>query len=179
MEYMILGLLYLQERTIYELRERIRQGLSLIYSDSMGSIQHALHQLSKKGLITHRQSTENGRNKKCYFITDAGKQQFIKWINAPMEEATMRMPELGKIYFMGLAEPENRIASISKHIDYLKQQSYILETICEEGALMQAPSKLQDLFHYQLLCAQYGRDFMRFHIAWYERLLKQLKEEQS
>ena len=38
MENIILGLLLLQSRTIYQLRKRINDGLNLMYSCSMGSI---------------------------------------------------------------------------------------------------------------------------------------------
>ena len=39
MDNIILGILLLSSRTIYQLRERIDKGLNMMYSSSMGSIQ--------------------------------------------------------------------------------------------------------------------------------------------
>ena len=38
MDHIILGLLLLSNRTIYQLHERIEKGLHMMYSSSMGSI---------------------------------------------------------------------------------------------------------------------------------------------
>ena len=51
MDNIILGLLLLQSRTIYQLRKRINEGLSLMYSCSMGSIQAAIKKLLQSGYI--------------------------------------------------------------------------------------------------------------------------------
>ena len=42
MDNIILGLLLMCNRTIYQLRERIDKGINLMYSSSMGSIQAAI-----------------------------------------------------------------------------------------------------------------------------------------
>jgi hypothetical protein len=45
MENIILGLLLMCNRTIYQLRDRIDKGIKLMYSSSMGSIQEAIKKL--------------------------------------------------------------------------------------------------------------------------------------
>ena len=52
MDNIILGLLLMCNRTIYQLRERIDKGISLMYSSSMGSIQAAIKKLLNCG-FTH------------------------------------------------------------------------------------------------------------------------------
>ena len=47
MDNIILGLLLLSNRTIYQLRERIDKGLHMMYSSSLGSIQAAIKKLLK------------------------------------------------------------------------------------------------------------------------------------
>ena len=42
MENIILGLLLLKPRSVYQLRKRIEQGLNLMFSSSTGSIQFAI-----------------------------------------------------------------------------------------------------------------------------------------
>lgn len=72
MEYLILGLLMLSPMTGYELRQFIRQNLSLICSDSAGSLQTALSKLGREGFVTAEESG-GGRRKKTYSITEAGR----------------------------------------------------------------------------------------------------------
>ena len=107
MDNIILGLLLLSSRTIYQLRERIDKGLNLMYSSSMGSIQAAIKKLLNCGYIKYEEAIENGRYKKIYSITDSGKQNFIEWVSTPMEIQSSKNPELAKLYFMGFSTKKN------------------------------------------------------------------------
>ena len=79
MEQIVLGLLFLCDRTIYQLRSRIDKGLSLMYSSSMGSIQAAIKKLLQAGYIEYQEIVENGKYKKMYHITENGKRYFLDW----------------------------------------------------------------------------------------------------
>ena len=85
MENIILGLLLLQSRTIYQLRKRINNGLNLMYSCSTGSIQAAIKKLLRSGYISVKEINENGKLKKLYSITADGKKQFDLWVNSPID----------------------------------------------------------------------------------------------
>ena len=174
MNQIILGLLLLQSRTIYQLRERIEKGMNLMYSSSMGSIQAAIKKLLESKHIAYKEIHENGKYKKIYSITESGKQCFFDWINSPMEEQKTKSPELAKLYFMGFSDKENRKANIEKHISFLREQYVVLDAICEEADAVNVPGEYQEIFRYQLSSACYGRDFMKFNIEWYERLLKEM-----
>lgn len=175
MEHIILGLLLLSSRTIYQLRERIHKGLNLMYSSSMGSIQAAVKKLLKNGYISYEEAVENGKYKKIYSITDNGKQYFFQWINSPLEIQNAKNPELAKVYFMGFCDEKNREINIENYLTYLKEQYDALHAICEEADRIEAPEEHRDIFFYQLAAARYGRDFMKFNIEWYESLLKEIR----
>ena len=83
MDYIIWGLLILSNRTIYQLRSRIDKGLNMMYSSSTGSIQAALKKLLNSGYIDYHEFQDNGKQKKEYCITEAGRQSFHQWVNAP------------------------------------------------------------------------------------------------
>ena len=121
MEYIILGLLLLQPRTIYQLRKRINDGLNLMYSCSTGSIQAAIKKLLQNGHISVSEIAEDGKLKKMYVITESGKIYFYGWLSNPIDGSVIKNPELSKIYFMGFAEKSVRIKLIEEHIDYLKK----------------------------------------------------------
>ena len=176
MENIILGLLLLQARTIYQLRKRINEGLNLMYSCSTGSIQAAIKKLLKNGYIEVTEIAENGKLKKLYTITDTGKQYFSFWVNSPIENNSAKNPELAKIYFMSFSEKENRIKLIERHIDELQRIHTELDKICKYGESMAAENSNEVLF-YQLQTAVYGRDLMQFNIKWYKNFLKFIKGE--
>lgn len=176
MENIILGLLMLQSRTIYQLRKRINDGLSLMYSCSTGSIQAAIKKLLRNGYITVSEAADKGKLKKLYSITESGKAYFNVWLNSPVESGAAKNPELAKIYFLGFADKNARIRLLEKHIADLKQMCADLEKICDEGAALSGENKSNDIFYYQLQTAAYGRDLMKFNTEWYTRLLKNIKE---
>ena len=176
MENIILGLLLLKARTIYQLRKRINEGLDLMYSCSTGSIQAAIKKLLQNGHISVSEIMEDGKLKKIYSITDSGKDYFNAWVNSPIDNGSAKNPELTKIYFMGFAENETRVRLIEKHISDLQKIHYELEKICNGGATVLSEMQNNDIFFYQFQTAKYGRDLMQFNIEWYSRLLKNIKE---
>ena len=206
MEYIVLGLLLLSDRTIYGLRDRIGKGLHLMYSSSMGSIQAAIGKLLRQGYIRYTEFVEKGRHKKLYSITESGNAYFQAWLNQPMAQENIKNPELAKIYFMGFAKKEMRIRNIECYLEDIKARYFALAAICEEGeAFVKKTAETQkaaareavegggqkdvfqpamrgfshkeeqDILTYQLAAARYGRDFLQFHIAWYEKLLLEIQ----
>ncbi len=171
MENIILGLLLLKPRSIYELRKRIEQGLNLMYSCSTGSIQAALKKLLKNGCIEVNE-IESGKHKKNYSITKKGKMAFSDWLNASID-VSGKNPELAKIYFFGFAKCEDRIRLIENHILDLKKLYAELSEICEEGESMGIDN---EILFYQLQTAKYGRDAVLFNINWYGELLQNIKD---
>lgn len=176
MDNIILGLLLLQSRTIYQLRERINKGLNIMYSSSMGSIQAAIKKLLRNEFIDYEEIVENGKYKKVYSITDNGKKYFIEWVNTPIKTEPIKIPELGKLYFMGFSDKSKRIESIENHILDLNKQYQSMVFIYEEGRKFKAPEAAKDLIKYQLLSAKYGRDILKFNLDWYSQVLVNMKE---
>ncbi len=175
MEHIILGLLILRERTIYQLRERINKGLNLMYSGSTGIIQAAIKKLLQAEYISFTEIVENGKYKKTYSITENGKIHFYEWVNAPLENANIKSPALVKIYFMGLSDKLSRIRNVEIYIELLKRQYRDICFICQEGENMEVPEKGREIYQYQLATALYGRELLKFNIEWYENFLSNIR----
>lgn len=175
MDHIILGLLLMCNRTIYQLRDRISKGINLMYSSSMGSIQAAVKKLQNCGYINYEEMVDNGKYKKVYYITESGKQHFYEWINAPIEEQSPKNPELAKIYFMGFSDKKNRETNIQQHLLYLKEQYNVLETICEGAKNIDVSEEQKDILNYQFASALYGKDIIKFNIDWFEQLLGKMR----
>ena len=140
----------------------------------MGSIQAAVKKLFHCGYIQYEEAVENGKYKKIYSITDRGKQNFIEWLSTPMEIQSSKNPELAKLYFMGFSTKEKREAVLQEYVSKLKEQYDILNAICKEAENVKITDENKDILHYQLTAARYGKDFMKFNIEWYQKLLDEI-----
>lgn len=176
MDSLILGLLILKSRTIYEIKEKIKSGLSLMYSNSMGSIQAAIKKLLQEGFISCSEIVENGKFKKQYSITKAGKEYFEKWINTPMRASQNKNADLSKLYFMGLSDPKTRVERIDSYIRSLQEMHDMLEVIYNEGKAMAVDQAFTDIITYQLLSVKYGMDSIQFNMEWYQKLISDIKK---
>lgn len=182
MEYLILGLLMLSPMTGYELQQFIRKNLALICSHSAGSVQTALAKLEKEGRITAHEVTEGRRRKKTFAITPAGQKAFSLWVAQPMQVNKVKNMELSRLFFAGLAQPEERIAAIRDYIRQLKETHGILCGIREkfhsldENALP-AGTDWPQVLRFQGYTLDYGIAAAEFEIGWYSRLLTKLEEQ--
>ena len=114
MEFVILGLLLLKPRTLYELNKTLAEKISLFYSASFGSISSAINKLLEKGWIELREHIERGRNKKIYTITAAGQSAFHDWLNSAIAPEKVKEPALTRLFFLGYLDPAQRIASFAQ-----------------------------------------------------------------
>lgn len=154
-----------------------------MYSNSTGSIQAAIKKLLNNKFIDYHDIQDNGKKKKEYYITEAGRQEFNKWINGPIDSAGIKCPELSKIYFMGFSKQENRLDITREYIKELKDKYDSLKMICDESELFLhsndyevLDSKAKDIIFYQLATARYGRDLMAFTIKWYKKFLTEIMD---
>lgn len=182
MEYLILGLLMLSPMTGYELQQFIRKNLALICSHSAGSVQTALSKLEREGKVATSESAQGKRRKKIFTITDTGCAAFSSWVAQPMQADKAKNMELARLFFTGLAKPEERLAAFR---DYIRQMEETRGVLCaiEEQVRRMDPNDLPpgrdwpQVLRFQRYTIQYGIDAAEFEIGWYSRLLHELEEE--
>lgn len=179
MDKIILAMLFLRSRTVYELKVKFSGDLGLLYSSSTGSIQAALRKLLAAGLIRCSEAVENGRLKKIYEITDIGKSEFSTWINSPFDAGGNRNPELAKLYFMGLSEKEGRAERIRGRIADVSVYHASLQAVYEDGQKLMdsVPPEYADLLRFQLLTTRHGIDLSAFEMQWLQQLLDDMENE--
>lgn len=182
MDYLILGLLILSPMTGYELQRFIRQNLSLICSHSAGSIQTSLAKLRKEGKIIAEETIEGKRKKKTFFITDTGKCTFKHWVAQPMQAEKVKNMELSRLFFLGLAKPEERKAAIHDYVRQMDQTRSILSTIHERFCQiprekLPAGTDWEQVLRFQKYTIDYGIAAAQFKRDWYSRLLVELEEQ--
>lgn len=177
MEFVILGLLALRAMTVYEINKALERGVSLFYSASFGSINAAIGRMLEKGWISGEEKVENGRNKRTFHLTPAGRKAFQDWLSSDIEAEKVKDPALTRLYFMGLAPAQERIRVLEAHLEKLRRTLDALQLIYRQSAEVETPPGLEDVRRFQQFTLDYGRAFYAFNIAWYQNLLGTLKED--
>ena len=123
----LLGLLSWEPMHGYRLRQ-VAQAYSWMYPMTNASVYPALHELEAGGYIEHDSEVHNGRARKVYRITDAGRAELSGWLStAPDTESSVRDPLLLKVSMLDegdlpeasgwLAETACRIRSEIEHAE--------------------------------------------------------------
>lgn len=182
MEYLILGLLILSPMTGYQLQQFIKKNLALICSHSAGSVQTALSKLEREGKILARETAEGRRRKKCFAVTEAGRAAFSDWVAQPMQADKVKNMELSRLFFAGLAQPEQRLAAIRDYIAQMEQTKEVLQAIREHFLRMKEQplppgTDWPQVLRFQGYTIEYGIAAAEFEIGWYRHLLAELEEQ--
>ena len=129
MENIIISMLIFKAMTIYEIRAYIKRNLTTVCSDSLGSIQTAIKNLIKKGYIDVKEFVDNGMLKKQYSITGEGVESYKEWVGMPINLAKMTNMEEGKLFFLGVAPKDKRIAFLKDYLKDLKEENEKMRAI--------------------------------------------------
>lgn len=192
MDIIILGLLMIQNCTIYEMKKVIETNFTNISSSSVGSMQAAVKKLLSKNMICFSEYVEDSVNKKVYEITEEGKKYFFSSISEPMRYKEKNM-ELSKFFFMGFAPKSKRLELVEAYIAELQEELFPLEQIKfateiqpdfdedyllmlkEKGALeIQSVVDVKDIAFYQLAMLHLSIDKIKFEIQWFENFKENL-----
>jgi DNA-binding PadR family transcriptional regulator len=176
MENVVLGLLVIHSLTIYELNRAFKQGISMFYSASYGSLQIAVKNLLKKELIVFAEKVDRGRNKKVYSITPLGQQAFYNWMLDEIPLNKLEVTALSKVYFLGLIEsvPQRR-QILLEILARIEQVQGSLEQMNSQLAQVDVPPAYRDIFKYQRKTLDYGLQAHAFGKQWFQALLDELE----
>lgn len=99
LEYLILGMVFGEDLTGYDIKKHIENGIGVFYKASFGSIYPMLKKLTARDCLIMYEEPQGGRQKKFYRITQKGKDNFNKWLVSPMNVLDGTNTHLAKVYF--------------------------------------------------------------------------------
>ena len=125
---------------------------------------------------------EGKRRKKIFTITDIGKSSFSIWVAQPMQAEKVKNMELSKLFFAGLAKPEERSAAIKNYICQMQHTKSVLCAIQEHFRQMKVKklppeTDWTQVLRFQGYTIEYGTAAAEFEISWYSQLLRKLEEQ--
>jgi len=94
--YIVLGLLARRERTPYELKTSVAEGVGNMWSLQHTQLYAEPERLAAAGYLTVTQE-ETGRRRKVYRITAAGREALAAWLSAA---PTGELPEIRDIHLL-------------------------------------------------------------------------------
>ena len=188
--------------TVYEIRNYIIKNLTTVCSNSLGSIQTAIKKMLSKGYIEVNEYVENGLNKKKYSITDKGLAEYKKWVGTPINLSKMTNMEESKLFFLGIAPKEKRIAFlvtlnkdleeqlqaltaiqefalnakeavIKENISNISKESKYVNNLLSVSNEKDLSAVLLNTYDYQMSLLKYGIERTKFDLAFYKNLLKE------
>jgi len=180
MENVVLGLLIIQSLTLYELNQAFKQGISMFYSASYGSLQIAIKNLLNKRMIVFEEKVDKGRNKKVYSITEQGRGAFYRWMLNEIPINKLEVTALAKVYFLGLIQSmEERQQIINEILRKIEMVQDELNSMNEEITQFDIPVPYREIFNYQVKTLDYGRKAHSFAREWFQDLLNDLESRQK
>ena len=158
MANVILGLLLLGgPQTIYALNKHFEAGVSLFYRASLGSLRSALTGLLERGEVTFTESVENGRSKKAYEPTDAGRAAFFAWLTGPLTNADLETQALSRLFFLGLLDsPAERHAVLDQITTRIEADEAELLGVAAHLDALELPAEHAAVARYQRATLEYG-----------------------
>lgn len=138
----------------------------------------ALEHLEKKQYVACELVEQTGKpNKKLYSLTEAGREEFLRWLSSPEENAAagFKSAFLMKLFFSGNAEPEQGCALLRRFISdcraFMDSMITVPDGIIEHDQTIPAYSAL-----YWQFTADFGRSYLTMCIEWAENCLQRLEE---
>lgn len=170
MQFLILGLLLHGPLSAYDLRKRFTAGISLFYSASLGSIQRALQSLDSQGWVTKDESTNSGRPKHLYSITEPGHEAWRGWMLSPITDSDPEQTTLAKVYLLGHIPPGDRAESLALLRRRAGADLERLTTLRTGIHAAPVRAQEQDVARYRLATLDYGIRAHELMVRWLDEL---------
>lgn len=111
--YVLLGTLSFGPRTGYAIKSLLDQSARFFWATSFSQIYPELKKLADQGLVEGRDTTEGGRKRIEYRITEAGREALAAWLKEPPEIFELRDEGLLKLFFTFAGEPEDALRTLA------------------------------------------------------------------
>jgi len=172
--YVILGMLALGKRTGYEIKALVDVSTRFFWAASYGQIYPELKRLEEAGLIRGKDDPSDGRRRKTYELTAAGRAALHEWLTSDRPQVReLRDEGILKLFFSDALEPAEQVEQLRRiRAEYEAVRERLLEI--EPGARAADEPKGLGM---TLLTLEWGIAYGDFMIDWCSRAERQLAAE--
>ena len=162
LDYIILGMIYDDNLTGYDIKKYIENGIGVFYKASYGSLYPALKKLTEKGFLTMYEEPLGGRQKNYYKITNEGKKVFLDWLVLPINVLDGTNTHLAKVYFFDKLSSDIRERQLLEY--EINNENYLRKLQALENDFDKMENK--DCFYYKLSTLYYGICITQETLRW-------------
>lgn len=163
LDCVILGLLSHENLTGYEIKKRMDTTLKCFWGASYGSIYPTLNGLLKDGMTTKLDTTENGRAKAIYTITEKGREHLKSWLCTPVERDEFRSETLLKLFFGNEIGTDGTLDHIRSFAAKTKKE---LVSLNNAVSILEQVRDIDKTHQYYLLAAMFGVKIYNAYLEW-------------
>lgn len=121
LDHAILGFLNYGPLSGYDLKKVFDNSIRHFWSADQSHIYRVLTRLAENGYAKIECVQQETRpDRKVYHITNAGRLELVRWLNAPFEAEANRSAPLVKVFFSGQATDEQVIANFRSIVAQIK-----------------------------------------------------------
>ena len=171
-EHVLLGMIFTQPSTGYDLKRRFATTPLGVYQPSSGALYPALDRLERRGLLRSEgpRPADGGRPRRLYHPTEEGRQAHLDWLREPVVPETVGQ-DLGlhllRFAMMAPVLPEEAVraflvslrAALAGFVAALERQVDAMDTAGNP---------------YAALAVEHGLAVHRASLAWAERAITRL-----
>lgn len=167
--YVVLGLLARDgPSTPYDLKAAVKKGIAFFWPFPHSQLYSEPERLADLGLVEEERE-EEGRRRRVYRITAAGRTALREWLATPSEELPqIRSLAVLKLFLSRFARPED-IAALAE------AQRAALSRSLDEGAEVMKRITGRPELEWQLAAGQGSMELMRAHDDWWRRVGEQAR----
>jgi PadR family transcriptional regulator, regulatory protein AphA len=163
----VAGLLMLQPRSGYEIKQFVDRSTRFFWSASYGQIYPELRRLEEAGLVEGVAEATGDRARTTYRLTPEGKKAVRAWLREPPETYELRHEGMLKAFLSDALPPADRAQRL---LDMRDQHLEKLAQLREVEAGLPAESRQGSAY----LILRYGIESSEWTAAWCERAAREL-----
>lgn len=119
LKHAILGLLNIQPMSGYDLKHMAFEStVAHFWRADQAQIYRTLDAMEGSGWLTSDLKIQSERpSKRVYSLTEAGREELVRWLREPQSPPVYREPFLVQVFFAGLLSDEEILGHIQQHIE--------------------------------------------------------------
>ena len=132
LRHAILVLLQDQEASGYDLAREFANSIGLVWNATHQQIYLELGKLNEQDMVKYRHIPQDGKpDKKLYRITDAGRDELIRWLRKPAAPPRIRDSFMVKIAGGALSEPSAVLRELEDQADLRRERLNTFEALAQ------------------------------------------------
>lgn len=180
----LLGILNYTPMTGYDLDKSFKVSLSFFWQATTSQVYRELNAMEKAGWLTSEWVLQTDKpNKRVYSITDAGREELQRWMrisDADIQAAMhVRSAFLMRIFFAGANSREESIQTLREYRRKCEESQEKMKTayaaIEDYGGLVNNDQRAD----YWRITAMYGDEYYRAGLAWADKAIELLQQQED